>query len=253
MEKKVLAIVDGNEITMDDFNFFMESLNPQVRAYFTDGDKKKEIIDELIYQELLYLDAIENKLDEDEEFVTVSERTKASLLKTYALGKLLENVSPSEKEIEEFYNANAEHYDVPNSVDASHILVEDENKANELYNKILAGENFEELAKNNSMCPSKNNGGNLGVFHSGQMVREFDEKVFSMKEGEISEPVKTNFGFHIIKLNKIIPSKKHTLSEVRDDVIKEVKRYKEQNIYMNKIRELSQKHNIKVLNIEPEK
>lgn len=251
MEKeKVLAVVNGKEITGEDFNLFMQSMDPQLAQYFMTGDHEKEIIDELIYQQLLFLDAKERKLDEQEEFKQVLAKTEESLLKTYAIGKLLEDVEITEKDLEDFYNANAEKFDLPQSVQASHILVEDEEEAKELYEKVKNGEDFAAVAEEFSTCPSAERGGDLGTFYPGQMVPEFDQAVFSMEVGEISEPVKTQFGYHIIKVTDSSNAKKNTLADVKADVRREVKRVKEQNAYMDKIKALSDKYEIKVNEIE---
>lgn len=84
-------------------------------------------------------------------------------------------------------------------VRASHILVKDEAKAKELYESIKSGkEDFAEAAKEYSNCPSKRNGGDLGYFSRGKMVKPFEDAAFSLKKGELSEPVKTQFGWHLI-------------------------------------------------------
>ena len=83
---------------------------------------------------------------------------------------------------------------------ASHILVSDEKTAKELKTKIAAGSTFEEMAELYSSCPSKAKGGDLGWFGKGQMVKPFEESAFSLSEGTVSQPVKTQFGYHLIKL-----------------------------------------------------
>ncbi|PIN70474.1 peptidylprolyl isomerase [Candidatus Woesearchaeota archaeon CG11_big_fil_rev_8_21_14_0_20_43_8] len=85
-------------------------------------------------------------------------------------------------------------------VRASHILVPTEEQAKELKEQIDNGGDFGVLAKAHSKCPSGNKGGDLGWFRRGMMVKEFDTACFSMKEGEVSGPIKTQFGWHIIKL-----------------------------------------------------
>ncbi|MDG6220326.1 MAG: peptidyl-prolyl cis-trans isomerase [Candidatus Thermoplasmatota archaeon] len=87
-------------------------------------------------------------------------------------------------------------------VRASHILVKTEQKANELHQKLMAGEDFAKLAKLNSDCPSSRNGGDLGLFGKGQMVPEFEKAAFSLEIGQISKPVKTQFGWHLIKVTE---------------------------------------------------
>ncbi len=89
-----------------------------------------------------------------------------------------------------------------NKIRASHILVEKQKKALELYEKVKSGEDFATLARNNSTCPSRKKGGNLEDFGRGQMVKEFETASFALKVGEVSEPVKTKFGYHIIKRTK---------------------------------------------------
>jgi parvulin-like peptidyl-prolyl isomerase len=85
-------------------------------------------------------------------------------------------------------------------VRASHILVNTEQQANDILVQLKAGKKFEELAKSCSSCPSGQNGGDLGFFTRGKMVPEFEQAAFSLKKGEVSAPVRTAFGYHIIKV-----------------------------------------------------
>jgi parvulin-like peptidyl-prolyl isomerase len=85
-------------------------------------------------------------------------------------------------------------------VNAQHILVKTEEQAREILNELKQGKSFEDLARTKSLCPSGKKGGNLGWFGHGQMVREFQKAAFSLKKGEVSQPVKTQFGWHIIKV-----------------------------------------------------
>ena len=87
-----------------------------------------------------------------------------------------------------------------NQVKASHILVNTQAEAEQLIEKLNSGSNFEDLARKHSGCPSGKNGGDLGYFGRGQMVKPFEDAAFSLGAGEISKPVETQFGFHIIKV-----------------------------------------------------
>jgi parvulin-like peptidyl-prolyl isomerase len=82
---------------------------------------------------------------------------------------------------------------------ASHILVEKQSQALEVIDKLKSGKDFKEMAKKYSTCPSKKRGGDLGFFGKNQMVREFEKAAFELKVGGISQPVKTQFGYHVIK------------------------------------------------------
>lgn len=83
---------------------------------------------------------------------------------------------------------------------ARHILVSTEDKCNELKAAIEGGADFAQVARENSSCPSSRDGGNLGSFGRGMMVREFDEVVFSAPVGVVQGPVKTQFGYHLVEV-----------------------------------------------------
>ncbi|MBI2134101.1 peptidyl-prolyl cis-trans isomerase [Candidatus Woesearchaeota archaeon] len=85
-------------------------------------------------------------------------------------------------------------------VHALHILVKSEQEANSVLFDLRNGKSFEEAARSKSLCPSGKKGGDLGWFGRGQMVREFETAAFSLAKGDLSKPVKTQFGWHIIKL-----------------------------------------------------
>jgi peptidyl-prolyl cis-trans isomerase C len=84
---------------------------------------------------------------------------------------------------------------------ASHILVEKQSQALNMLEQIKQGKKFEDLARQFSQCPSRKKGGSLGWFSPGQMVKEFETAVKNMKKGEVSGPVRTQFGYHLIKLD----------------------------------------------------
>jgi len=89
---------------------------------------------------------------------------------------------------------------MPKEVRASHILVKTEAEANEILFDLKRGASFEDMAMKKSLCPSKSKGGDLGFFTRGRMVKEFEDAAFSLQKGELSKPVKTQFGYHIIKV-----------------------------------------------------
>lgn len=89
-----------------------------------------------------------------------------------------------------------------NKIRAKHILVDKQSKALELHEMIKSGESFEKLAREHSTCPSAKKGGNLGEFGRGQMVKPFEKVAFNLNKGQVSEPAKTKFGYHIIKRTK---------------------------------------------------
>jgi peptidyl-prolyl cis-trans isomerase C len=89
---------------------------------------------------------------------------------------------------------------MPTEIRASHILVKTEDEAKKLYDEIQNGKDFGQIAQEVSLCPSGQNGGDLGFFGKGMMVKPFEDAAFSLEIGEISQPVETQFGWHLIKL-----------------------------------------------------
>lgn len=88
---------------------------------------------------------------------------------------------------------------MPNEVHCAHILVKTEKEANAALERLKKGESFSNIAKEVSLCPSKKRGGDLGTFSRGKMVKEFETAAFTLQKGQISQIVKTKFGYHIIK------------------------------------------------------
>ena len=216
---KVLANVGGFPITEDDVTEFLMGLG-QRGASYNNPEGRKVVLNQLIGQKLLLLDAKRNLMEADPAFKAQLNKVKDNLLSSFAAEKAIANVSVSDKDAEEYYNANKEQFVSGDTVNASHILVDTEEKALELLAKIKAGEiSFEDAAKENSSCPSKANGGNLGDFGKGQMVPEFDEAVFAMEVGAISDaPVKTQFGYHLIKLNSKSESETMPFESIKDEI-----------------------------------
>lgn len=137
---------------------------------------------------------------------------QAQLMSEYYEKKIKE-FEPSEKDLKDYYEKNKENYF---KAKASHILLEDVEKANKLKKELDKGADFAELAKENSKDPgSAQNGGDLGEFTNGQMVQEFNEAIKVMKKGEISDPIKSDFGYHIIKLTEKTP---RTFEEMKDSL-----------------------------------
>jgi peptidyl-prolyl cis-trans isomerase C len=241
MENKVLAIVDRREVKESDLTQLLNNLG-QNAAYFQGEEGRKKLIEELVMHELLYSEAIENDFDKQEDFLQVFNNMKKSMLQQYALSKVMNNIQVTDEELKEYYENNISKFKTEESVKASHILVDSEEKANEILEDITDGLSFEEAAKQNSSCPSKAQGGDLGQFGRGQMVQEFDEKVFSMRKGEISEPVKTQFGYHIIKVTDVISERNSSLEEVKDQIKREVINLKQEEAYRNKNVELRNRY-----------
>ena len=245
-QNTVLATVDGKEITEQDVYAFLSELDPQIAAQFSSTDGVKRLVNELVNGEMLYLYAMENSYGQEEDFKSELERVKANILKKYAVNKILSEVSATEDEITQFYNDNSERFQKPEAVRASHILVDEFEKAKEIQDEIHQGLSFEEAAQKYSTCPSRQVGGDLGEFERGKMVPEFEEAAFNLKEGELSEPVKTQFGYHLIKLQYKNEARLRTIDEVREQIKQQVIRAKQEEKYFNTMEEFKNRYNVSI-------
>ena len=226
-------------ITEDDVNGFLMNLGPRGQSY-NNPEGRKVILDQLVGNKLLLLDAKRNLFEAEPAFKAELAKLKDNLLTNYAGDKVISAVTVSDAEAKEYYEKNQDKFVSEESVSASHILVDTEEKALELLAKIKAEEiSFEDAAKENSSCPSGQNGGSLGEFGRGQMVPEFDKAVFEMEVGAISEtPVKTQFGYHLIKLNAKKAAEPVAYEQISEEIKNGLLGEKRQKAYESKINQL---------------
>ncbi len=168
-------------------------------------------------------------------------------------------VKVTDKEISDFYNKNLDKFKKPESVHARHLLVakapgdtdkikaEKKTKAEELRKQLVAGADFAELAKKNSDCPSKENGGDLGTFTRGQMVKPFEDAAFSQEKNAIGPVVETDFGFHIIQvLEHLSPQVAKLDGEMKKQIQAFLERQKQQGAFDALVKRLRAAANIVV-------
>ena len=239
MAEKILATVGGIAITEDEVNEFIAGLGQRGQMY-NNPEGRRAVLNQIVGNKLLLLDARRNLLEAEPEFKAQLARFKDNLLANYATEKIFASISVTDSEAEKYYEENKDQLAGGETVNASHILVDSEELAKEIYAKIASGEiSFEDAAKEYSSCPSKENGGNLGEFGRGQMVPEFDSAVFAMEVGEVtSEPVKTQFGFHLIKLVSKNEAKAPEYSEVASEIKAALLGEKRHAAYTSKINQL---------------
>ena len=235
----VLATVGGIAITEQEVNEFLEGLGPRGQAY-NNPEGKKAILGQLVANKLLLLDARRNLYEAEPAFKAELARLRDNLLISYAADKAVASATVSDKDAEDYYNQNKDRFMSEESVNASHVLVDSEEKALEILAKIKSGEiSFEQAAMENSSCPSGRNGGSLGDFGKGQMVPEFDAAVFAMEIGEITDaPVKTQFGYHLIKLNAKNEAEVMPFSEIAPEIKNALLQEKQRTAYESKINQL---------------
>ena len=260
LDKGTVAIVNGDKISKDSYKEEMSFYGAMLASR---QNLKNSIVQMMVQDKLIADDMRANKLEVSDKDVNESflnsvkqfggqeqfdkmldeynmdvEKFKETVKKDLMYQKhkeWFEKEHPvTDEEIKQYYEDNKDQFA---KRDASHILVDNEKTAKEIKEKLDKGEDFAALAKEYSKdTANADNGGNLGEFSKGQMVKEFEDAAFALKEGEISEPIKTQFGYHIIKINKVSDSE----DDNKDAISKAINEKK----YADYIKELNEKANV---------
>ncbi|MFV1439799.1 MULTISPECIES: peptidylprolyl isomerase [unclassified Phaeobacter] len=209
----VVAKVNGEEITIGHMIIARATL-PQQYQQLPDDVLYDAILDQLIQQT-----SLKQELNgEVPKYVELSLENEArSLLAADVIEKVMEGAA-SEQDLRAAYDEKYTDGTGGDEFNASHILVESKEDAAEIRAELEAGADFATLARERSTGPSGPNGGELGWFGKGRMVPEFEEAVLAMRTGDVSEPVQTQFGWHVIKLNERRTSAAPTFDEVREEL-----------------------------------
>lgn len=241
LSAQTLITVNETKITKSDVESILMNAT-QGRLNQLSEEKKisfqKEVLQQLIAKVLIYDDAKKTGVLKSAEFKTEYEKVLERVKKEVAIQiwqkAQFDKVTVSDKELKKYYDTNRGEFKEAQSVHARHILVKSLSEAEAILKDLKSLKSaalqtkFIALAKEKSVGPSSVSGGDLGIFPKGKMVPEFDKEVFAMKVGTISEPVKTQFGFHLIYLE--------AKNEAKNLAFKEVKAFIEQRLKLEKFK-----------------
>ncbi len=192
-----VAIVDGTPISHDAFDDYLKGLLRGKPESDVTAEEKNQVLDQMINMQLIAAQAEKDGLQNDPEVATRIALLRTQILADAAAQKYVKSHEPSDQELHAAYDAATD----KTEYHAEHILVPSKEKADQLIKKIKAGAKFEDVAKAESTDSSKANGGDLGWFTTARMVKPFGDAVKGLKKGEMtSDPVQTQYGWHIIKL-----------------------------------------------------
>lgn len=243
MSDKVLAKVAGREITEAEFHAYLQGIPREQQAYASNPQYRDQYLDQLISLHMFAQLGEDNKLEETEEFKKILESARRDILAQLAMRDVLKDVKVSDEEIRDYYEANGKQFEKGATVNAKHILVDSEEKCKEILTAIESEEKtFEDAAQEFSTCPSKAKGGDLGAFGRGQMVKEFEDAAFDAEIGQVIGPVKTQFGYHLIKVEKKTDASTSSLEEVKGKIYQQMMGQKQQDAYTAKVNELKEKY-----------
>ena len=193
-----------------------------------------QIVQQLVNEELL-----SQKIDKENKLTLLAlEHEKRSAKAAQMVSKILKNF-PNEELVKSAYQNLTNDFKGSLEYNASHILVKEEGQAKTIRKDISDGKNFEALAKEHSIGPTGKNGGNLDWFDLGSMVPEFSTALMVLSEGDVSQPVQTKFGWHLIKLNKTREKKIPEFQEMKAQLAQNL-RQKKINDYLSSLTENSE-------------
>lgn len=243
MENHVLAKVNGIEITDAILDSTIASLPPERRSYFDSEYGRNQLLEQLVSVELINAFGTELGLDTDPHYQAQVEQALKDIKYSFTMNKVFGAITIEEEEAKTVFDENPDLYQGEASIRASHILVDNEDLAKELIGKLNGGElSFEEAAMAHSSCPSKEQGGDLGEFGRGMMVKEFEDAAFALEEGEMTaEPVATQFGYHIIRTTEKKGTAPVEFEAVKSQVMNRMLQEKQMEYYTKLLIELKEK------------
>ena len=243
MNDKVLAKVAGREIMESEFTSYLEGIPREQQAYASNPQYREQYLEQFLALHMFAQLGEDTKLYETGDFAVIMESARRDILAQLAMRETMKDVKVSEDEMKDYYEANQGKFAKGDTVNAKHILVETEEKCKEVLASVENGEKtFEEAAKEASTCPSGAKGGALGAFGRGQMVKEFEEAAFGAEEGQIVGPVKTQFGYHLIKVEKKNKAASASFEEVKGQIYQSMMGQKQNDVYNEKVKELKEQY-----------
>ena len=230
-KSKVLARFDGTTITENDLLSRIKSLPKTVQAIIS--ERKKDLLEDMAAEHFLLKEAERRGLDKDPDVNNLIQTAHNKIL----IAKLVEKevdqkIHVEAEEVAKYYEFHKEEFMTPLLLRAAHILVKTQEEADSVKAALDGGADFEEMARQKSLDATAIRGGDLGFFQKGQFVPEFEEAVFAMKKGEVSGPVKSPFGYHLIKLNDRMEPRLRELKAVRNIIEERLFREKRSKTFM---------------------
>jgi peptidyl-prolyl cis-trans isomerase C len=239
----ILATFSGQTITLGEFNQLWEEVPEDYKLQLD----KSMILDQMISEKLLIQEAKNMGLEEDNNVLEQIEKmTEQILVQVLMEREILDKVEVKDEEISEYYEQNKDSFTEKEQVHLYNILLETEEEAQDVLEQLKAGKDFSEIAKEKSTGPSAAQGGDLGYLSKGTIILEIEEVVFALVLEELSEVIKTDFGFHILKITEKKPETIKALEEVKEDIIQTLLPDKQKDAFENLLEELKSKSEIEI-------
>ena len=234
----ILSSFEGNTITLGEFNQLWEQI-PEENKLQLD---KRLVLDQMISEKLLIQEAKNMGLEEDEDVKEQIKRmTEQIMVQVLIEREILDKVEVNEEEISEYYEQNKINFTEKEQIHLYNILLNTEEEAQAVLEQLKAEGDFSEIAKEKSTGPSAAQGGDLGYISKGTIIPEIEEVVFALEIEELSNIVKTDYGFHILKITDKKAETIKTLEEVKEEIIQTLLPTKQKEAFDNLLNDLKSK------------
>lgn len=245
-----LAKVDKATVTQEDFSTQYEALPDYAKEMFQGAEGKERFLKELVKKEMLYQEARSKGYEKDDSYLKkLEEFKKLTLISLLFEKEVMKEASVSDLEVKDFYDKNRVEFTTTSQLRASHILVSTEDEAQKVLERLKKGNKFENVAKAVSIDKaSAKNGGDLGYFSRGQMVPEFEKAALNLKVGELSDPVKTAFGYHVIKLTDRKEGPVVEFDRVKEMIRQKLANDKQKQVFDSYVANLDKKYKVEINN-----
>ncbi|KAF1080927.1 MAG: hypothetical protein GQF41_2741 [Candidatus Rifleibacterium amylolyticum] len=247
-KQAVLFKMTGKEVKVAEIDEELQQIPPFIRPQILKGEGLDDFLKQFYSRYLAFANVEKNFAELSAKYPEVTRDAARRTVIRFLLDEKIGAITLEESEIADFYQKNLAQFKTPAQMRAHHILVKEEAEAKDLLSVLEKDPaKFSDLAREKSVCPSgKQGGGDLGTFGEGQMVGEFDEACKTSEIGKIVGPVKTDFGYHIIRVDERKPEGVMTLDEVREQIRARLMPEKQREVFTKLVEELKKEFNVKV-------
>jgi len=238
---KILATIDNDTVTLEEFNKELDRIPINMKMLVATESGKKSYLDRLIVKRLLLREAKKEKVDNEKDFQEKLTDIKEQLLMESLLKKKINvDSKTTDVDLKKYYDTHKEDFKREKEINTRHILLKTEEEAKQIQSRLLKGEDFVELAKQYSIDPNaKTTGGEIGFHPKGTLLPEYEVVAFKLsKAGQISGIVKTQFGYHIIRLEGMKAPSYVPFDEVKDFIKQKISQEKQKEILEKYIEDL---------------
>ncbi|NCO24435.1 MAG: hypothetical protein COZ07_07695 [Candidatus Infernicultor aquiphilus] len=239
----ILSSFNGQTITLGEFNQLWDQIPENNKLQLT----KRNVLDQIISEKLLIQEAKNRGLEQDKDVLEqIKNTTEQILVQSLIEKEIIGKVKVDDQEALTYYEENKDNFITKEQVYLYNILVETEEVAKDILEKLKAGGDFIEIAKEKSTGPSAAQGGDLGYISKGDLIPEIENDVFALEIGNISDIIKSQYGFHILKVTDKKPEVLKTFEEVKEEIVQTLLPTKQKEAFDNLLEELKSKVTIEI-------